>query len=130
MKITICLIALLIISATTYAQPGGKLCNSPSFGNRVDDIFMLNTKTGYAVSGDGKIVKTTDGGNNWLLLKQANIYCRTVEFINTQKGFVGGFSFNPNIDTNILRRTTDGGATWTPTTTTPNTTTTTTITSC
>jgi len=113
MKTAIHLVTLLIISVTVYAQPGWKLCNSPAFGNRVDDLFMLNTQIGYAVSGDGKIVKTTDGGENWLLMKQANIYCRSVEFINTQKGFVGGFSFNPNIDSNILRRTTDGGATWT-----------------
>lgn len=113
MKTVIHLIALLIISVTAYTQTGWKLCNAPAFGNRVDDIFMLDTKTGYAVCGDGKIVKTTDGGDNWLLMKQANIYCRSVEFINTQKGFVGGFSFNAGVDTNILRRTTDGGATWT-----------------
>jgi photosystem II stability/assembly factor-like uncharacterized protein len=113
MKTVVHLIAFLMISATVYAQPGWKLCNSPAFGNRVDDIFMLNTQTGYAVSGDGKIVKTTDGGENWILMKQANIYCRSVEFINTQKGFVGGFSFNAGMDTNILRRTTDGGVTWT-----------------
>jgi photosystem II stability/assembly factor-like uncharacterized protein len=113
MKTVIRLITLVLISATVHAQTGWKLCNSPAFGNRVDDIFMLNTQTGYAVSGDGKIVKTTDGGNNWVLMKQANIYCRSVEFINTQKGFVGGFSFSASMDTNILRRTTDGGVTWT-----------------
>jgi len=113
MKTAIHLIACLIISVTSYTQPGWKLCNSPAFTNRVDDLFMLNTQTGYAVSGDGKIVKTTDGGENWILLKQANIYCRSVEFINTEKGFVGGFSYNQNNDTNVLRRTTDGGATWT-----------------
>jgi len=113
MKTAIHLIAFLIISATACAQTGWKLCSAPAFGNRVDDLFMVDTQTGYAVSGDGKIVKTTDGGNNWLLMKQANIYCRSVEFINTEKGFVGGFSFNANIDTNILRRTTDGGVTWT-----------------
>lgn len=113
MKTAIHLFVLLIISASANAQAGWKLCNSPAFNSRVDDIFMLNTKTGYAVCGDGKIVKTTDGGENWLLMKQANIYCRSVEFINTEKGFVGGFSFNTNVDTNILRRTTDGGVTWT-----------------
>jgi photosystem II stability/assembly factor-like uncharacterized protein len=113
MKTTIHLIAFLIISGTALAQTGWKLCSAPAFGNRVDDLFMVDTQTGYAVSGDGKIVKTTDGGNNWVLLKQANLYCRSVEFINTEKGFVGGFSYNWNMDTNILRRTTDGGATWT-----------------
>ncbi|MEO6540876.1 MAG: YCF48-related protein, partial [Ferruginibacter sp.] len=114
MKSAIRIIVLLMISGTCYAQSGWRICNAPAFGTRVDDIFMVNTQTGYAVCGDGKIVKTTDGGNNWLLLEQANnIYYRSVEFMNTQKGFVGGFTFNPNVVTNILKKTTDGGATWT-----------------
>jgi photosystem II stability/assembly factor-like uncharacterized protein len=113
MKIAIRLLVFLLTAVTAHAQ-SWKLCNSPVFGTRVDDIYMVNTQTGYAVCGDGKIVKTTDGGDNWLLLEQANnIYYRSVEFMNTQKGFVGGFSFNPNVTTNILKRTTDGGATWT-----------------
>jgi photosystem II stability/assembly factor-like uncharacterized protein len=114
MKTAIHVIILLIISATAYTQPGWKLCNSPMFGTRVDDLFMLNTQTGYAVCGDGKIVKTTDGGENWTTIQQTvNVYNRSVEFINTQKGFVGGFPKNGNTGVNILRRTSDGGATWT-----------------
>lgn len=113
MKTALLSTVLLIISVTAYTQKGWKVCNSPTFTNRVDDLFMLNTQTGYAVCGDGKIVKTTDGGNNWLLMKQSNIYNRSVEFINTEKGFVGAFSFNPNPIADILRKTTDGGATWT-----------------
>lgn len=75
---------------------------------------MVDTQTGYAVSGDGKIVKTTDGGNNWITLLQDNrVYCRSVEFINTQKGFVGGFPRGGSTGTNILRKTLDGGNTWT-----------------
>jgi photosystem II stability/assembly factor-like uncharacterized protein len=94
-----------------------KICNSPAFFNRVDDLFMVNAQTGYAVCGDSKIAKTIDGGDNWTLLNQAGngLYCRSVEFINTQKGFVGGFYFGgggPN-PTNVLRKTLDGGATWT-----------------
>ncbi|MEO7307565.1 MAG: YCF48-related protein [Ferruginibacter sp.] len=114
MKTAMRLIVLLMIWGTSYAQTGWKICNAPAFGTRVDDLFMVNTQTGYSVCGDGKIVKTTDGGENWSLLEQANnIYYRSVEFMNTQKGFVGGFTFNPNVTTNILKRTTDGGATWT-----------------
>jgi photosystem II stability/assembly factor-like uncharacterized protein len=114
MKRVICLLAFLFIAASSNAQPGWKICNAPNFGTRVDDIFMLNTETGYAVCGDGKIVKTTDGGNNWIAVQQTTkLYNRSVEFINTQKGFVGGFPLNGNTGTNILRRTTDGGATWT-----------------
>jgi len=115
MKTFIPVVVFLVASFSSYAQTGWKICTSPSFQSRVDDIFMLDTQTGYAVCGDGKTVKTTDGGNNWTTLVQLNnVYCRSVEFINTQKGFVGGFPVGTNpANTNILRRTTDGGSTWT-----------------
>jgi len=114
MKTAIRLLALLLIASSSYAQTGWKVCNAPVFGNRVDDIFMLDAHTGYAASGDGKIVKTTDGGNNWMLIYQdPTVYHRSVEFINTQKGFVGGFPIGGNNGTGIFKRTTDGGATWT-----------------
>jgi len=114
MKTKLYLSICLICSFSSFAQNGWTVCNAPAFGSRVDDLFMVNTQTGYAVCGDGKIVKTTNGGDNWnLLLQNSSIYCRSVEFINTQKGFVGGFSGSGSVTTNILRRTTDGGATWT-----------------
>lgn len=102
------------LSFALHAQHGWTVCNAPAFTNRIDDIFMTDAQTGYAVSGDGLIVKTTDAGTNWLLLDQDDsIYCRSVEFTTTQKGFVGGFpTYAVPID-NVLRKTTDGGATWT-----------------
>jgi photosystem II stability/assembly factor-like uncharacterized protein len=112
-KMTTKLFLVFILIMDTFlsnAQNGWSICNSPSFLSRVDDLHMLNEQTGYAVCGDGKIVKTTDGGNNWILLLEENP-CRSVEFINTQKGFVGGFSMDPSAN-NILRKTIDGGTTW------------------
>jgi photosystem II stability/assembly factor-like uncharacterized protein len=101
----------VFISVSVFAQGGWTLCNTPAFGNRVDDIFMVDTQNGYAVSGDGQIVKTTDGGDNWITVRNDSVYHRSVEFINTQKGFVGGLTHsNQN---NILLRTIDGGANWT-----------------
>jgi photosystem II stability/assembly factor-like uncharacterized protein len=104
----------VLFSLSIYAQSGWTLCNAPAFGNRVDDVFMVDTQVGYAVSGDGKIVKTTDGGDNWFLVSlDSNVYCRSVEFINTQKGFVGGFPLIDSITDNVFRKTTNGGASWT-----------------
>ncbi len=112
------LIAFILLSISISAQNlSWKICNTPAFSNRVDDIFMVNAQIGYAVCGDSKVVKTIDGGDNWTLLNQAGngLYCRSVEFINTQKGFVGGFYFNGggSNPSNVLRKTSDGGATWT-----------------
>lgn len=113
-QIVFLILSLFIFSSVITQNTGWKICNAPPFNSRVDDLFMLNTQTGYAVCGDGKIVKTINGGEDWnLLLEDNSIYCRSVEFINTQKGFVGGFPRAGNNGTKILRRTTDGGATWT-----------------
>lgn len=107
----------VVVCLTPFALPaqhGWSVCNAPLFNNRVDDLFMADMQTGYAVSGDGQIVKTTDGGTNWLLLAQDDsVYCRSVEFTTAQKGFVGGFPVYATPTDNILRKTTDGGATWT-----------------
>jgi photosystem II stability/assembly factor-like uncharacterized protein len=113
-KFTILLIFSVFISSYAFTQnTGWNICNAPPFNSRVDDIFMVNTITGYAVSGSGMIVKTTNSGDNWTIITQdATVYCRSVEFINTQKGFVGGFPRAGNT-ANILRRTIDGGNTWT-----------------
>src|SRR4051812_4268738 len=92
------------------AQHGWTTCNAPVFNNRVDDLFMADAQTGYAVCGDGQIVKTTDGGANWLLINlDDSVYCRSVEFPTTQKGFVGGFPMHNVPTDNILRKTADGG---------------------
>jgi len=112
MKTLLHLLFFLFTGFFSFAQTGWSVCNAPVFGSRVDDIFMVNTQIGYAASGDGKIVKTIDGGENWTLLVQSTgIYYRSVEFINSQKGFVGGF---PQLgSTTVLRKTIDGGVTWT-----------------
>ncbi|MFZ1264050.1 MAG: hypothetical protein WAT34_11140, partial [Chitinophagaceae bacterium] len=112
MKIVLYITCSLLMGFSSFAQLGWKICNAPLFGSRVDDIYMVNTQTGYAVCGDGKIVKTINGGENWTTLLQASgIYHRSVEFINAQKGFVGGFPVSGST-VNIFRSTTDGGATW------------------
>ncbi len=105
---------LLLFAANSYAQNTWQIMFAPVFSNRVDDLFMASPDTGYAVSGDGQIVKTVNGGSNWSLLTlNSSVYCRSVEFVNPQIGFVGGFRTNLQIGSNILRKTSDGGQTWT-----------------
>ncbi|MEP6646061.1 MAG: YCF48-related protein [Saprospiraceae bacterium] len=106
------LVIIIFCTTSSIAQNGWKICNGPPFSSRLDDIYMVNTQTGYAVCGDGQIVKTNDGGDNWYTLTQdPAVYCRSVEFIDEDHGFVGGFP-SVNATTNILRRTSDGGNTW------------------
>ncbi len=107
------IILLAFWSLSTSAQSGWTICKTPGLQSRVDDIYMVDGKVGYAACGDGKIIKTTDGGLNWANIQETkNLYCRSVEFFDTLTGFVGSFPINGN-QTNILRKTVDGGKTWT-----------------
>ncbi len=97
----------------SFAQSGWSECNVPSviMQGRTDDIFMSDTQIGYACN-SGYILKTIDGGNNWITIKIDTMYHRSVEFVNTQKGFVGSFDRYLQ-GSNILIKTLDGGSTWT-----------------
>jgi photosystem II stability/assembly factor-like uncharacterized protein len=55
----------ITVSLCSPAQNGWRICTAPSFSSRIDDIFIINNRTGYAVCGDGQIVKSIDSGNTW-----------------------------------------------------------------
>lgn len=90
---------------------------TPQFSNA--DIFLLqasfvNPWTGWAAGGDfsegpasGAILKTTDGGQNWVQDERDYPYFRGIEFFNHQIGW----AIRPTYE---LYRTLDGGETWTP----------------
>lgn len=108
---------------------------------RIRDIKFVNSKVGWAV-GDGSVLKTTDGGNNWSLVhsetpatgylavipqdgERAWVYAAQGPTIQTTNGgstwFTGGqyhsvFFLNPDTgwarDRDTLYRTYDGGASW------------------
>jgi photosystem II stability/assembly factor-like uncharacterized protein len=106
-------ILFISVSLGSLAQNGWTVCAGATFSSRVDDIFIINSRTGYAVCGDGQIVKSLDSGNTWTkIFQDTNIYFRSVEFINEQKGFAGAFP-SRNIYKDIFLKTLDGGVTWT-----------------
>jgi len=109
-KLTLITTAVIYISLHSFAQGGWTICNAPT-SSRVDDLFMVDTQTGYAVNGN-KILKTTDGGDNWFIVRQDTMSGRSIEFINAQKGFAGGLNYS-STGSFILFKTLDGGAIWT-----------------
>ncbi|MFA6979824.1 MAG: YCF48-related protein [Ignavibacteriaceae bacterium] len=67
------------------------------------DIFFVNTSTGYASTGGGAVIKTTDGGENWFATTNS-IYGKAIQFIDSLRGYsLSG----------LFTKTTDGGYTWT-----------------
>ncbi len=106
-----CFALLLFLANAVHAQTPPRwrtLVNSPAASNgRHDDIFFVSNALGWAVNGNGNIFKTTDGGAFWMLLFTANVYFRSVAFVDSLRGWAGTLSSQ-----RPLYETTDGGATW------------------
>ncbi|CAN5372601.1 hypothetical protein BH11BAC1_BH11BAC1_09350 [soil metagenome] len=117
MKKTIFLLVVsTLVNYFSYSQSWNLLPNSPTTGFRHDDIYFINSDTGWVVNVDGYIYKTTDGGNSFATqLYQPATSFRCVGFANANKGWAGNLgpgSWDPTTDTNPLYQTTDGGNSW------------------
>jgi photosystem II stability/assembly factor-like uncharacterized protein len=65
-----------------------------------------NTRTVYAVGGDGKIMKTSDAGASWITQSSpTSAFLYGVTFLDENNGWIAG-------DLGIILKTSDGGANW------------------
>lgn len=77
---------------------------------RHDDIWFLDADRGWAVSSDGKVLKTDDGGASWQpQFHTPGVWLRCVAFSDERTGWVG--TTDP---ATRLFRTRDGGQNWEP----------------
>ena len=73
---------------------------------RFYDLSFIDEYHGWAVGYNGTILKTTDGGANWIILNsQTNLSLNSVIFIDQNIGWAVGWE-------GIILHTTDGGLTW------------------
>lgn len=71
----------------------------------LSDCFFIDSLSGYAAGNNGKILKTTDGGQLWDSLPSGtNVPLGCIYFINKDTGFTGGYY--------RILRTTNGGESW------------------
>ncbi len=106
------LLTFAIISVKLLnAQSPWEETNSP-LSDRYDDVFFLNSDTGWAAGGsNGTIIHTIDGGANWTTQKTVpGGYFRSIEFADKDHGFAGGLEMSGQ---KVFYKTTDGGNTWT-----------------
>ena len=79
-----------------------------AIGNQIS-VDYLNDQVAYAVTSEGYVSKTTDGGTNWIQVYNFPRTAYDIEFVSTTTGFVvAAYAANGGI-----YRTTDGGHTWT-----------------
>jgi photosystem II stability/assembly factor-like uncharacterized protein len=82
--------------------------NAPVASSRTDDIWFIDPNTGWAVNSDGSIIKTSDGGQSWVVQQSTpGVYLRCVGFANSNVGWVGTLTRNRR-----LFHTVDGGTSW------------------
>ena len=76
-------------------------------GMSISDITFLDSLTGYAVatqsSDSSYILKTTNGGDNWLIVYRSYFIMSGIQFLNINTGFACGA---------YLYKTTNGGFNW------------------
>jgi photosystem II stability/assembly factor-like uncharacterized protein len=89
--------------------------------NIINDVFMVDEFTAYAVGKYGTIIKTTDGGLNWTEQKSDytpfnthHVDFTSVSFVNNSTGFAVGWEDDDfyGFHRSIFFRTTDGGLNW------------------
>jgi len=66
--------------------------------------YFVNANTGFALAGRGKILATSDFGNNWQLLYDSNEEFTKLFFINANTGWVSG--------NGKIMKTLNGGLNW------------------
>jgi photosystem II stability/assembly factor-like uncharacterized protein len=81
---------------------------SATFNNELNKVQFLNNSVGYSC-GNGIILKTSDGGNQWVSVKEStSVNFTSIYFTSTDVGFVGG---NDQYYAYVYK-TTNGGLTW------------------
>ncbi len=73
-------------------------------GGSVRDIYFVDSLLGFAVS-DSCILKTTNGGDNWIIKQQGYYILNRIKFINRDTGFACGGN-------NKLLKTINSGENW------------------
>ncbi len=80
----------------------------------VSKIKMLNSNTGYAIGDSSLLLKTTNGGNNWIMLNTETTnddFFTGIHFLNTETGWICG-GYMGGFGTSKILKTTNGGVNW------------------
>lgn len=75
-------------------------------GNYLRKIQFVNQMTGWACGGNGTLIKTTNGGENWLVINVGTSqFLTSLYFVDQNTGWIGA-------QDEFIRKTTNGGTTW------------------
>ncbi len=115
---------VFVLTRAHQSSPGGPGNTLQLFG-ALSSIHMVNAQTGWAVTGKGRIVRTTDGGVHWKdvtptypaappFAAQKSV---VTDFLTFSSAWVAvSYTAADETTTVVVFRTTDGGQTWQNTT--------------
>jgi photosystem II stability/assembly factor-like uncharacterized protein len=100
---------------TIYLTRDGGFTWLPQFhtmGTDLWEMFFTSCHSGFAVGSQGRLARTSDGGQHWELTQvcPGTISLLEMSFTDTEHGWMAGRSVDP--DVGYLYRTTDGGLSW------------------
>jgi len=114
-----CLCLLLLLSCQMGAQASSAWSRQASGTMAwLHAVYFLDQDRGWAVGGNGALVKTTDGGNSWTTLRRpTEDTLRDLYFVDEFKGWLVCersiyLLKEKDEPRTYLMKTTDGGATW------------------
>ena len=87
------LVLIALLSVWANELRGQWLLQTPlTYGSRLNDVCFVDKNTGTAVGESGTILRTTDGGHNWIVQSSGKTYnLNAVHFTDADKGTVVGF---------------------------------------
>jgi photosystem II stability/assembly factor-like uncharacterized protein len=99
--------------------------NSPGASSRTDDIWFINSKTGWLVNSNGQVMRTDNGGDSWE--QQLSVppnadfrpYLRCIGFADAEVGWFGALVQDVAAGSGsyvkaLLHHTRNGGRHWEP----------------
>ena len=118
MKRIVCICVLLLAAVPALAQTGSWARQKAGTMAWLHSVFFVNKDRGFAVGGNGTIMRTTDGGLTWQMRPAfGNDVIRDVFFLDEQNGWlvceVNVYQLKTNDEPRTyIMKTTDGGENW------------------
>ena len=98
-------LTLLVLFLSQNLMAGFEILKSGTTEN-LKSVYFVNNRVGFAVGGNGTVIKTRNSGKSWITLEtHTHINLKGVWFIDRETGFVIG-------DKNTILSTYDGGKSW------------------
>ena len=103
---------LMFLSSTLSAQMNLFWSHPVPTGNQLNAVKFINQQTGFAVGAAGTIIKTTNGGMNWVTQNSPFFaFLWDVTFVDANTWVIVGVDVSVG-NNGIILRTTNGGDNW------------------